>query len=53
MIPGDYFVVGLRDRDAGDWPDQKFLERIAPSAEAIHVEPGKNASTVLKLRAVR
>lgn len=50
MIPGEYFVVAASDESAGDWPDERLLARLAPSATTVRVEP--NQKQIANLRTV-
>ena len=47
--PGEYFIVAIRDEDAGDWPDAQFLARLAGVASAVKVSPSQQASFTLKV----
>ena len=51
--PGDYYVVAIRDEDAGDWPDAQFLGRLAAAATAVKVTPSQQASVTLKVGVLR
>ncbi len=46
--PGDYYIVAIRDEDAGDWPDAQFLARLSAAATAVKVTPSQQASVTLK-----
>jgi len=53
MPPGDYFVVAIRDEDAGDWPDGQFLTRLAAVASAVKVLPNQPTNLPLKLSVLK
>ncbi len=51
--PGDYFVVAVRDEDAGDWRDPATLESLARSAAQISIIEGEMKALTLRLQDVR
>jgi hypothetical protein len=51
--PGDYLVVAIRDVDAGDWPDEKFLAKLAAVATPIKILPGQQAGLSLTVSVLR
>ena len=51
--PGNYLVAALPDRVAGDWPDQKFLEKLAPLASSLRVASGQSQTVTLNTVVIR
>ena len=51
--PGDYFIVAIRDEDAGDWPDASFIARLAAASTAVKVAPNQQASLTLKVGVIK
>jgi len=53
LIPGEYFVVAARDDAAGDWPDSRFLAKVAPMAKPIRVDVGQKVTATLQMARIR
>ena len=45
---GDYFVVAIDDRVAGEWPDPKFLEVLSRIATRVVLTDGESRTVDLK-----
>jgi hypothetical protein len=51
--PGNYLVAAVADTAAADWPDQKFLEKVAPLATSVHVTGGQAMTIDLMTMMIR
>jgi hypothetical protein len=51
--PGDYLILAIRDEDAGDWPDQQFLARLAGVATTVKVVANQVTSLPLKVSVLK
>jgi hypothetical protein len=51
--PGNYVVAAVADTSAADWPDQKFLEKVAPLATSVHITSGQAMTIDLKTVMIR
>ena len=46
--PGSYLVVAVDDAVAGDWPDEGFLQKLAPLATTVRVAVGERPTLALR-----
>jgi hypothetical protein len=46
---GDYYVVAVPDRQAGDWPNPTYLEQLATVATRVRVRDGEKVTQTLKV----
>jgi hypothetical protein len=53
LPPGSYVVAAVADADAGDWPDEAFLARVAAGAAMVRVEPGRRETLALRTGGIR
>ena len=51
--PGEYLVAAVPDADAGGWPDERFLARLAAIATPVRIAPAQAASVTLQVRTLR
>lgn len=46
---GDYYVIAVPDKDAGDWPSPQYLEKLSAQATRVRVRDGEKATQTLKV----
>lgn len=46
---GDYYVVAVPDKAAGDWPSPQYLERLSGLATRVRVRDGEKITQTLKV----
>jgi hypothetical protein len=51
--PGNYLAAAVPDPVAGDWPDQKFLEKLAPLANSLRISSGQAQTITLNTVVLR
>lgn len=53
LIPGEYFVVAARDDAGGDWPDSRFLTKLASLARPVRIDAGQRVTATLQIVSIR
>jgi hypothetical protein len=53
LVPGDYFVAALDEREIEDWPSAALLKTIAAGAVRLRVTPGSQQTLTLPLLRVK
>jgi hypothetical protein len=53
VIPGEYLVVAAADAAAGDWPDERFMSKLAASATTVRLGAGERPALALTTADIR
>jgi hypothetical protein len=53
LIPGDYLVAAVSDAFTADWPDEKWLSRLAGAATSVSISTGQKLTLSLKTADLR
>jgi hypothetical protein len=53
MMPGEYLVAAADETNVADWPDEKFLEKLAGIAKAVRIGPAQQVNLSLPLEELR